>query len=583
MIATCLPPLVWRQRAPHGDGAELTRLGHLSSLAATVLAARGWQAGPALGAYLSAEGGEAPDYLCLTGVREGAARLAAALAAGERITICGDYDMDGVCATALLVGCLRARGADVDFYLPHRIHDGYGLNAAVLERFSAGGSKLLVTVDNGITSVREIALARALGLDVILTDHHLPGPDLPPATVVINPQLMPDSGPFGPMAGVGVAYALAIGLETALGAASPTESLAPFLDLVALGTLGDMAPLIGENRRLVRRGLAGLATSPRAGLAGLADVLKLKMDGPGLAEQLAQRLIPRLNAAGRMAHPALALELLLCEDASRARALAAQLEQLNRQRRTLTEATEAACLAMLEGHAGGTPGSSMAGVGGAIILAHAGWHHGVTSIVAGRLANRFNRPAILFAPEADGWRGSGRSVPNFDLHAALAALASHLGRFGGHAAAVGLTVSADGLDAFERALQAYCTAHHPEPAHEARPWEIDAEVPLDALTYDNVASLGCLQPTGAGNPAPTLLARGLFVRRQQTRGPNEQHLFLALRDAEGSQIEAIGFGFGHLLPLPERVDLVYTPIAERWRGRERVQLRLLAVGAAGLK
>ena len=566
--------LEWRTRPVEASSPDtLARRHRVPTLVARVLAARGWQPGDALSTFLDAPSSQEPDYTSLIGVVEAADRLLSALDAGERITICGDYDIDGITSTALLLAYLRGRGAVVDHFLPHRVAEGYGLNEAALRELAARGTRVLVTVDNGITSVKEVALARSLGLEVILTDHHRPGPELPPASVIVNPRLMAEPGLFAPLAGVGVAYALARTLDARRPPEGPDAR--DLLDFVALGTLGDQSPLSEENRRLVRLGLKRIADAPRKGLAALARTVKCNLRQANLGEQLAQRVIPRLNAAGRLAHPTLALELLLCEDEGNARALADQLEQLNKQRRLLSVATETQAMALLAGEdERATP---------AIVLANPHWHHGVMGIVATRLAERFRKPVLLFALEEGGfWRGSGRSVQGIDLHAILEEVSAHLGRYGGHAGAVGLTVEESGLSAFVADFQAAAARRIGEVTSRTRIWEVDAEVPLVELNFESVAGLHVLHPTGPENPAPVLAARALRVCRQELRGPAGEHLWLELEDGSG-RAEAIGFGMGHLHPLREAaVDVVFVPMAERWQGKNRLTLKLLEVRGCAL-
>ncbi|MDB5098852.1 MAG: Single-stranded-DNA-specific exonuclease RecJ [Cyanobacteria bacterium RYN_339] len=562
------PTLSWQTRTiPQGAPEALAKGHHLPSLVANVLAARGWTPGQELAAFLGERTPTVPDALDLVGVPVAATRLWQAIDAGEPITVCGDYDVDGVTGAALLVAVLRAAGAQVDTFLPHRYHGGYGLNTAALDDLAGRGTKVLVTVDNGTSSIAELQYARDLGMDAIVTDHHLPGPELPDVVAIVNPRLMAEPGPFDPLAGVGVAYQLMRGLA----ALRPERTDLPAIverqvDLVAIGTIGDMAPLSGENRRLVRLGLSMIARTPRLGIALLAKSVKASLDA---AETIAHRLIPRLNAAGRMANAGLALDLLLAEDEGTARALVEKLDQLNRQRRVLTEATEARCIDLLRRDK--QP---------AVALHEAGWHHGVTGIVAARMAERFGKPALLFAPDGDNWRGSGRSVPGFDLHAVLDELADHLVRYGGHAAAVGVTVADDKLEGFIKAFQACVARRRAGEPTGPRGWEVDLEVPLEALTLPDVQGLACLEPTGMHNPVPRLAARGLKVVRQGTRGPQGQHLWLELAGDEGGPtLEAIGFNMGSLHPVGDRVDAVFTPVAERWHGKQRLQLKLAAIGA----
>lgn len=549
----------WMTRTVPASAFEaLIRRHRLSPLAARVLAARGWQPGPALSDYLAPQA-LAPDPLALTGAPEAAERLWRAIDAGERITVAGDYDVDGVTGAALLLCFFRGVGATVDCYLPNRHQEGYGLQAEVLRELASAGTRVLVTVDNGTTSLEEIALATSLGIDVIVTDHHQPGPVLPAAYALLNPKTMAAPGPFEPLAGVGVAYQLTKAMEALRGPAGADAAL----DLVAIGTIGDRAALSGENRRLVKLGLSRLAASPRAGLAALCQIVNLELGPHTGAEAIALRLVPRLNAAGRMADARLALDLLLTDDREAGARLAEKLERLNRERQRLTRSIESSAKALLE--------ATFDPEAPAIVLADDTWHHGVTGVVASRLVERYRKPVILFAPDRGAWRGAGRGVPGYDMHAALAAVSHHLGRYGGHPMAVGCTVAKGGLEAFSRDFASALAAQQPPAVTDAN-WQVDAEVPLSELTLQSVEALDCLQPTGAQNPAPTLVARNVRVVKQGLRGPEGQHLWLTIED-EGGRAEAIGFGMGALYPLGERIDCVFTPTTDR----KRVQLRLVAL------
>jgi single-stranded-DNA-specific exonuclease len=559
-------------RQPDPDAlAALEGMPGTSQLLAQVLAARGWRPGPALTTFLAPPSSREPDYGALPGMAEAVALLTGAIRRAERITVCGDYDIDGIASTSLLVRALEHHDAVVDHFLPHRLEEGYGLNAAAIQGIAAQGTRLLVTVDNGITSHEQVALARSLGIEVIVTDHHRPGASLPDATVIVNPWLMQDPGGLAPLAGVGVAYALARSVDRAL----PLREVdaRSLLDLVALGTLGDQAPLVEENRRLVRLGLARLSRAPRRGVAALARAARCNLKAGNLAELLSQRVIPRINAAGRMAHPRLALELLLAHDDAPARQMADQLERLNHERRLLSLAIEAEAIARVAG--GDMPG------GPAIILADASWHHGVLGIVASRLAERFRRPTLLFAPEENGhWRGSGRSVSGHDLHATLEAVGKVLGRFGGHANAVGLSVAPEDFEFFCAIFQAEVAVRLTAPVNYTKVWEVDAEPPLAALTFDAASSLQALEPTGPDNPAPTFGLRGATVLRQERRGPEDEHLWLEVSDGV-DRASAIAFGQGNRHPLPDGpVDLVFQPVAERWQGQNRLTLKVLALAPA---
>lgn len=560
-------PLAWHVGGTPEDAQRLQlQRPDLNPLLAQVLASRGYEAGADLDAYLNSARGPEPDYTALPGMQAAVARVREALVTQERVVICGDYDIDGITATALLLKSLKQHGANVHYFLPQRQSEGYGLTRAALDELASEGTRLIITVDNGTTSLEEIAHAGGLGLDVIVTDHHLPGPDLPAAVALVNPQMLPEPGPLSPLSGVGVAYALARTLDHAHPV--PGADARSLLDLAALGTLSDQAPLIMENRRLTHLGVAQLQRAPRRGLAALARVSKCNLRQVNLAETLSQKLIPRLNAAGRLANPKLALELLLTEDEEVARAIASQLEALNRDRRLLSLAIEAQALARVLG-----PEQAR---NQAIILWDHSWHQGVLGIVASRIAGHTRRPTLLLAPEGEGlWRGSGRSIPGFDLHAALQPFKSMLVRFGGHEQAVGLTIQESEIAGFIEAFQAAITPHLGSPLPKPKPWVIDAEVDPAELSYDRVATLAALEPTGPKNPAAVLGARRLRVGRQELRGPQQEHLWLELHTGN-STVEAIAFGLSYAYPLEaETIDIVFVPLAERFQGRPRLTLKVL--------
>jgi single-stranded-DNA-specific exonuclease len=559
--------LNWQIRGTSNNGDRIHENDpHRGTLLAQVLAARGYDGGPDLDTFLHCDNEPEPDYETLPDIRGAAERIAIALKRHERIVICGDYDIDGVTATALLLATLRLREADVHAFLPQRQHEGYGLTQEALERFAAQGTRLLITVDNGTTSFEEMTIAQHLGLDVIITDHHLPGPELPPAVAIVNPQLNPDAGVLAPLCGVGVAYALARVLDRI--APAPKGDAREYLDLVALGTLSDQAPLVLENRRLTRLGVAQCRHATRKGLWAMARTARCNMRQLNLAEALSQKLIPRLNAAGRLADPHLALELLLTDDEDTARAIASQLEELNRTRRLLSLAVEAQALARVV-----KPDESKKQ---AVVLWDSHWHQGVLGIVASRIAAHTRRPALLLAPEKPGyWRGSGRSVPHFDIHQALQPLEALLVRFGGHEQAVGLTVRDEDIETFAEAFKKSVSTRLGDTTAKQKTWLIDAEVDLNVLSYENVNTLEALEPTGPANPAAIFGARRVSYGRQELRGPQNEHLWIELL-TETLHVEAIAFGMGHIYPLTaQAVDIVFAPLLERFQGRPRLTLKIL--------
>ena len=419
--------------------STLARELELSEVAATILVRRGHHDPAETAAFLAAAPPEHDPFL-LGDMQAAVARIKQAVERDEKICIHGDYDADGVCATAVAYLALRELGANVSWHLPSRFEEGYGLARETIERLAAEGVGLIVTVDCGITAVAEVARARELGVDVVITDHHRPGDVLPECLIVAT---RPSEYPFPELAGTGVAYKLAVAL---LGAGHP--ALTRDLDLVALGTIADVVPLVDENRALAAAGLRALACTTRPGLRALmrsAHVDPAMIDSTSVSFRLA----PRINAAGRLRRPDLALELILTEDPALADSLAAELESLNRERQSVEERILREAIATVKGW------SAEQKARRAYVIWGEEWHEGVIGIVASRLVERFGRPVVLIARSTDGWKGSGRSTGSFDLHAGLAACAEHLERFGGHRAAAGLSIATESLEPFAAAFAAY--------------------------------------------------------------------------------------------------------------------------------
>jgi len=469
---------------------------------------------------------------------------------------------------------LRAAGADLVTYTPHRLVEGYGLNVEAVRRLAAQGVRLLVTLDCGITSVEEVRAAAALGVDTIVVDHHTVPVELPAAEAILNPHQPGCAYPSKELAAVGVTFALAMALRRRLreigrfGAERPEPNLKEALDLVALGTVADVVPLVGANRILVRWGLEVLAASRRPGVRALKRVAGIAEGTPVSAGQVGFRLGPRINAAGRLDDAGRGVRLLLSDDPAAARALAEELDRENQarqeiERRIVDEATLDA-----RGHV-------EAGARG-LVLAREGWHAGVVGIVASRIVERFHRPAVLVALEGEGGKGSGRSVERFHLYDALAACSAELVRFGGHRHAAGLTVERARLARFREAFQAHAAARlAPEdlvPRTRIEGWIDEREVTERAA--EDLAKLG---PFGAGHPEPVFALRGT-AGRPRTVGAGGAHLKLAL----GRGLDAIGFGLGERLPAEgSTVEAAFTLGFDEWDGTRRLQLRLKDVRAAG--
>jgi single-stranded-DNA-specific exonuclease len=501
-------------------------IGHVLS---QVLVRRGLSDPAAARAFLDAREAHPPEAFG-TALQEATGLIEAAIAAGRQITVHGDYDVDGVCATAIMVRALRARGARVDWFIPSRLTDGYGLSEATVQRLAERGTALIVTVDCAITAVEEVAAARAAGLEVVVTDHHAPRPDgrLPDCPVV-HPAVC--DYPCPDLCGAGVAHKLAL----ALGAPTAADDI----ELVALATVADLVPLRGENRRLVREGLRALAITGKPGLRALMTVAKA--DPSALdTTTLGFRLAPRINAAGRLTRADAGLELLLCEDPDRARAIAQELDAVNGERR----AVEQRILWDAEDQVRAQrAASAQAGRGepSAYVLAGEDWHPGVVGIVASRIVERHHRPAVLIALDAAAQTGtgSGRSIPGFDLLGALHACASHLGRYGGHRAAAGLSMSAEGVDSFRAAFEAHA-AETLLPEQLIATERIDAVVSGSEIGMDLAEELETLQPCGMGNPAPRLLVPGARVEDVRAMGEGRHARFSVV--SGGVRAKAVAFG-----------------------------------------
>jgi single-stranded-DNA-specific exonuclease len=529
----------------------------LSEVTASVLARRGYTDPAAARAFLAAEP-PGHDPMSLGEMAAAVARIRAAISSGERVCVHGDYDVDGICATAVCVLSLRAAGADVTWHLPSRFEEGYGVARETVERLPEDGVGLLVTVDCGITALDEVARARELGVDVIVTDHHRPGDTLPDCLVVAT---RPSSYPFPELCGTGVAHKLA---EALLGAGHP--ELARQLDLVGLATIADVVPLVDENRALAAAGLRQLARTRRPGLRALMQSARVD---PAVidATTVGFRLAPRINAAGRLHRPDLALELLLTDDAGEAHRLAAELEGLNRERQAVEDRMVRDAVARVESW----PEERRRRRG--YVLWGEEWHEGVIGIVASRLVERFNRPVVLIAGTAGGWKGSGRSIHAFDLHAALAACSNHLDRFGGHRAAAGLSIGTEQLEPFAEAFSAHADAALTDG--DLRPVQtVDAIVPASALTLDLAQELDRLAPFGLGNPDVTLLVAGVEAVDPSSVGEGK-HLRFRVRQHGRDAGSAIAFGLGGQLDRlrrEARYDLVFRLKENRWNGTVAPQL-----------
>ncbi|HXA53703.1 MAG TPA: single-stranded-DNA-specific exonuclease RecJ [Solirubrobacteraceae bacterium] len=552
---------------PQLEVQRIARELDVSEPLAQVLVRRGLSDPVRARAFLDADERHPPA--AFEGIEEALATILRHVRACARITVHGDYDVDGISSTAVLVRVLRALGADVDWYLPDRASDGYGLNAGTVRRLAARGTRLLITADCGITAVEEVALARALDIDVVVSDHHAPRADgaLPRAPIV-HPAVC--GYPCPDLCATAVAYKLALALWEGAGRSLAPQPpcagagrRAPYrpdddLDLVALATIADVVPLVGENRALARRGLRALAATAKPGLRALLAVARAGgRAGASIPDErtVAFALAPRLNAVGRMRRADAGLELLLTDDPERAQTVAAELDRANRERRD----TETRILFDAERQL------VAAGPRTGYVLAGEGWHPGVIGIVASRLAERHHRPFVLVALEGGSGRGSGRSIPGFDLLAALNGCAGHLVRHGGHRAAAGLELKRERLEAFGAAF-----AEHAErvlsPAALVPAERVDAIVGGGELGMALAEELRALAPFGSANPAVSLLVRDARFAERRAMGEGRHVRFTVL--ADGARAPAVAFGGGTTLPVRDGVpaDASFTLEVNEWRG-----------------
>jgi len=558
---------IWHRRSEDELAADQLRglAGNLgvSLLTARVLVQRGIADPDAGRAFLDSPLSTLPDPWLLPGMGAAVSRLKTALLKRERILVHGDYDVDGISGTALMVETLRQLGGDVDFFIPLRLRDGYGLSEKGIRQGAAEGVRLILSVDCGISAVEEAGLFRDLGMDLIVTDHHQPPGVLPRATALVNPLLPGNRFPSRDLSGVGVAFFLLGALRQELRKRGyfrnrPEPDLRRGLDLVALGTIADVVPLREVNRCLVRSGLKILDGNSRPGLKALRRVARVEKISCGTVGFV---LAPRLNAAGRLEDAGMGVDLLLASDPEAALPVAETLDRLNRERQALEKETLEQALERLDGL---DPESRHV-----LVLADERWHPGVIGIVASRLVERFHRPTLMIALENGVGKGSGRSIPGFHLHQGLDKCGEFLEGFGGHRMAAGFTLAGDRVEAFSEAMER--VAGETIPAEDLLPQRrYDEEVLLEELTEENVRELDLLRPCGAGNPEPLFLVRD--VRGLRPRIAGEKHLQFAASQG-GYSHACIAFGLADLLPhLPKDLDLLCTPSINEWRGRKTVQL-----------
>ena len=545
----------------------LSSASSVSPALAQVLINRGIKTPEAVKSFLECSPSDLCDPFSLEGMEAVADAIDSALEAGTKVLVHGDYDCDGITATAIMVEALRAYGLDVAYFIPNRFDHGYGFNMSGLACAKEAGAGLIVTVDCGITSFEAASAAASDGITLVITDHHEPhvpegatSPMLPEARAVINPKLWPRDEHNPAMSGAGVAFRVAQALDIRRPGRLDTSR---WFDLAALGTLADSVSLRGANRIIVREGTKKIISRDRLGIAALMDASGLSPDRIK-AGRFQFTLVPRINAAGRLADASRALELMLATSPGSAAALAHELNECNSERRKIEDQVFLEAVEDVEKQ----------GAAPVIVIAREGWHEGVVGIVASKLVDRYARPAIVLSIKGDRAKGSARSVPGFDLHAALCACAGHLKAFGGHKQAAGLTVKMSELQAFRDALAEETRALAGEPEQTLA---IDAAVNLGDVSFSLVEELGRLEPFGLGNPEPVLGAKGLEILNARVVGRG--HLKMRLK-SNSTYMDAIGFNMGGLLDTVEdtlAIDAAFAATINVWEERRSLQLNLKAL------
>jgi len=497
--------------------------------------------------------------------------LKEAIANDEKIAICGDYDADGMTSTALLLRALRWLGADVDYAIPSRMKDGYGINTRIVEEFAEEGVALILTVDNGISAHDAIARVLELGMMVIITDHHDLPPELPAADAILNPKLIPESSPYRGLAGVGVAYILAVTLAQELGKLQGLTS--QLLELFTLGTIADLAPLTGINRRWLKRGLRLLPQSELAGVQALIQLAGVSEDKKAMKpEDIGFKLGPRINAIGRLSDPQIVIELLTTTDKGVALERAMQCEQINQKRQQLCEQIEREAIAFIEQNQLDLQQQRV------LVIVQPEWHHGVIGIVASRLVERYGVPVFIGTYEEEDQnhvRGSARGIPEFHVFEALQFCKDNLGKFGGHKAAGGFSLPTKNLEAFRASLSGF--AHQClQPEHLKPLIAIDAQTDLTQINSHLYRQIDALHPCGIGNPDPIFWTPNVKVVEQRIIGKGHLKLTLS-QDNQPVKFTALAWRWGEYFPLPQRVDIAYKLRENTWNGNTAVELELVGI------
>jgi single-stranded-DNA-specific exonuclease len=574
-----LPDQRWQIAAPDQEFAhQIAQETGLSPLLAQVLLNRNLNCLEHIQAFLNPQVQVLPSPLAeFTDLPLSLELLINAIHTRQKIAICGDYDADGMTSTALLLRALRALGAQVDYAIPSRMSEGYGINKRIIEDFYEEGVRLILTVDNGIAAHAPIARARELDIAVIITDHHDLPPELPNANAILNPKQLSELSPYRGLAGVGVAYILARSLAQSLGQSHELGDT--LLELFTLGTIADLAPLTGVNRRWVKEGLQHLPKSKIAGVQALIQVAGLAGEKNLKPEAIGFRLGPRINAVGRLADPQIVIELLTTDDQGTALERAMQCEQINLQRQQLCEQIEQEAIAFCESGAVDPQGDRV------LVVVQPNWHHGVIGIVASRLVERYGVPVFIGTyedEEATQIRGSARSIPEFNVFDALEYCKDLLEKHGGHRAAGGFSFKAGNLPDLRSRLSTF--AHQSlEIAHLKPLVKIDTQASLDQIDFCLYSQIDALHPCGIENPEPALWSAHVQIHEQKKIGKN--HLKVTLSQdgsANGQKMTAIAWRWGDYYPLPDRLDIAYRLRTNEWNGQVSLELELVGARPSSL-
>ena len=550
---------------PPAPGEFVARVTGFSSLMAQLLYNRGLVDPSDLELFLAGDERLSLDPMTLPDMRNAVSRIYRALLSAEKIAVYGDFDVDGVTSTALMVQGLASLGGVVMPYIPHRVSEGHGLRSAAIDELHTHGVTLIVSVDCGITDVEEVKHANKMGIDVVITDHHIPPAVLPPAFAIVDPKLKGCQCPFSEMAGVGVTFKVLQALMTSLGR---EEHLENYMDLVAIGTVADMVPLVAENRYLVKQGLKVLNASPRSGIKEIIMRAGLSL-GNLDSDSITWCLSPWLNASGRLEHAISSYKLLTTSSEQEARELAALLGQQNIERQRLTAKV------MNEAHTQ----IAAQGLAPLIMLYNTEFPLGVAGPVAGKLAEEYYRPVVIINVDDNNASGSCRSIPEFNIIQALNQCNELLGRFGGHAQAAGFTMPAKNIPLLQHALTELAEKQLKDVDLRPR-LNIDAEVELSELGEDTYQTIQKLSPFGKGNPMPTFVSRSVQVIDLKTMGADQQHLRLKLRQKD-SVFDAVAFKVGEArAEISPALDIVYNLEVDRWTGSDNLRLNVLSFNSA---